>query len=466
MTKKYWNQEIETLSRDNLQKLQLQSLKEHLELAYRNSPYYGARFREYGVLPSDLNNLEDLWKFPFIDKKIERDRQVASPLLGDLVAVEEKDVVFVSASSGSTGVPTLSPFTKEDFYEFQDVESRLFWAAGMRPTDRYVHALNFTLFVGGPDVIGAQNLGALCLWVGTIPSERLLFILKEFQPTIIWTTPSYAWYLGETAQKQGINLHTDLSIRKIIVAGEPGGSIPATRKAIEELWNADLYDFFGISDIFGACAGMCDKKDGLHLAEDHIYVEVIDPGTLEPVPDGQKGELVFTTLRKRARPLIRFRTGDIGLVNREQCECGRTHARISVTGRIDDMIIVSGVNVFPSDIEYVVRNIPSLTGEYRITVVEENHMTKFDIEAERSVHANVSDEYLVNQISHLTKTRLGVKPRQVKVLNSGELPRATHKAKRIVDLRGYKGREEKVEYFEVNKYDKNRSVVSTGQLSH
>lgn len=466
MTKKYWNEEIETLPLNNLRKLQLKSLQEHLEFAYQHSPYYGASFRKHGVLPSDLKSLEDLYRFPFIDKKIERDRQVASPLLGDLVAVEEKDVVFVSASSGSTGIPTLSPFTKEDFYEFQDVESRLFWAAGMRPTDRYVHALNFTLFVGGPDVIGAQNLGALCLWVGTIPSERLLFILKEFQPTIIWTTPSYAWYLGETAQKQGINLHTDLSIRKIIVAGEPGGSIPATRKAIEELWNADLYDFFGISDIFGACAGMCDKKDGLHLAEDHIYVEVIDPGTLEPVPDGQKGELVFTTLRKRARPLIRFRTGDIGLVNREQCECGRTHARISVTGRIDDMIIVSGVNVFPSDIEYVVRNIPSLTGEYRITVVEENHMTKFDIEAERSVHANVSDEYLVNQISHLTKTRLGVKPRQVKVLNSGELPRATHKAKRIVDLRGYKVPKEKVEYFEVKKYDKNRSVVSTGQLSH
>lgn len=441
MIKRYWSHEVETMSRDDLQKLQLKSLQEHLEFAYQNSPYYKASFREHGVFPDDLKNLEDLYKFPLIDKKVERDRQVASPLLGDLVAVEEEDVVFVSASSGSTGVPTLSPFTKEDFSEFQDVQSRLFWAAGMRPSDRYVHALNFTLFVGGPDVIGAQNLGALCIWAGTIQSDRLLFILREFQATMIWTTPSYAWFLGETAQKQGIDLHRDLAIRKIIVAGEPGGSIPATRKAIEELWNADLYDFYGISDIFGACAGMCEKKDGLHLAEDHIYVETIDPVTLEPVPDGEKGELVFTTLRKRARPLIRFRTGDIGTVNREQCECGRTLARISITGRIDDMIIVSGVNIFPSDIEYIVRNIPGLTGEYRITVVEENHIAKFDIEAERSVHTTVSDEYLVNQIMQLTKVRLGVKPRQVKVLNSGELPRATHKAKRIVDLRTINNRE-------------------------
>ena len=191
-----------------------------------------------GVKPSDFKQLSDLAKFPFVHKKIERDRQLAKPLLGDMVAVGEEEVVFVSASSGSTGVPTLSPFTHQDFQEFQDVQSRNFWTAGVRPSDRYVHALNFTLFVGGPDVIGAQNLGALCLWVGTVPSERLLYVLKEFQPTVIWTTPSYAWYLGETAKKQGIDPAKDLAIKTIIVAGEAGGSIPATRDAIEALWNA------------------------------------------------------------------------------------------------------------------------------------------------------------------------------------------------------------------------------------
>lgn len=356
-------------------------------------------------------------------------------MLGTLAATSEEDVVFVSASSGSTGVPTLSPFTKIDFDEFQDVQSRLFWAAGVRPNDRYVHALNFTLFVGGPDVIGAQNLGALCIWAGAIPSERLLYILKEFQPTVIWTTPSYAWYLGETAKKQGINPATDLAIRKIIVAGEPGGSIEATRKAIEELWDAKVYDFYGISDIYGACAGMCSERNGLHIAEDQIYMEVIDPVTLEPIKDGERGELVLTTLRKQARPMIRFRTGDIAIINREKCGCGRTHGRIQIVGRLDDMLIVSGVNIFPSDIEFIVRNIKELTGEYRVYALSENFTTKFKVEVEKLADASISNEVLAEKVSQNIKARLGVKPKEVVILEEGALPRATHKAKRFVDLR-------------------------------
>jgi phenylacetate-CoA ligase len=433
--RKYWDEAIETLPREELDQLQVNLLKKHLTLAYTRSGYYKESFDLAGVKPEDFLTLEDLRKFPFTNKQIQRERQQKKPLLGDMVAVEEEDVVFVSASSGSTGVPTLSPFTKRDFDDFQSVESRLFWAAGMRPSDRYVHALNFSLFVGGPDVIGAQNLGALCIWAGTIPSERLLFILKEFQPTIIWTTPSYAWYLGETAKQHGLDPAKDLAINKIIVAGEPGGSIPATREAIEKLWNAQVYDFFGLSDIFGACAGMCSEKNGLHLAEDNILVEVINPETKEPVAEGERGELVFTTLKKTARPLIRFRTGDVGFVNREQCSCGRTHARINVTGRLDDLLIISGVNVFPSDIEYVVRNLPQFSGEYRITAFTEDFSTKFKVEAERAIGNTESKENLSNLLSIGIKTRVGVKPKEVIVLEHDELPRATHKAKRLIDER-------------------------------
>jgi phenylacetate-CoA ligase len=433
--KKFWDEAIETLPREALDNLQIELLKKHLQLAYSKSGYYKESFDLAGVKPEDFSSLADLRKFPFTHKQIQRERQLKKPLLGDMTAVEEEEVVFVSASSGSTGVPTLSPFTKQDFDDFQDVESRLFWAAGMRPKDRYVHALNFSLFVGGPDVIGAQNLGALCIWAGTVPSERLLFILKEFQPTIIWTTPSYAWYLGDTAKKYGIDPAKDLAINKIIVAGEPGGSIPATREAIEKLWDAQVFDFFGLSDIFGACAGMCSEKNGLHLAEDNILVEVIDPVTLEPKADGQSGELVFTTLKKTARPLIRFRTGDVGYVNREKCACGRTHARINVTGRLDDLLIISGVNVFPSDIEYVVRNIPQLSGEYRITAITENFSTKFKVEVERALGNDTSQEVLQELLSNGIKTRVGVKPKEVIVLDHDELPRATHKAKRLIDER-------------------------------
>jgi phenylacetate-CoA ligase len=435
MAKKYWDEGIETLPREQLEAYQLDLLQEHLELAYAGSPYYRKAFDKAGVEPADLQQLSDLRKFPFVNKQIERERQLSRPLLGDMLAVEEEDVVFVSASSGSTGVPTLSPFTKKDFDEFQDVQSRLFWAAGMRPKDRYVHALNFTLFVGGPDVIGAQNLGALCIWAGTVPSERLLFILKEFQPTVIWTTPSYAWYLGETAKSQGIDPAKDLAIRRIIVAGEPGGSIEATREAIEKLWNATLIDFYGISDIFGACAGMCEARDGLHIAEDHLLVEVLHPGTQEPVADGERGELVITTLRKTARPMIRFRSGDIGTVNREPCSCGRTHSRIHITGRLDDMFIVSGVNIFPSDIEYVVRNMEELSGEYRITLYQEDYSTRFKLEVEGQSGSAVENARLAERVSASIKSRLGVKPREVAVHAPGVLPRATHKAKRIIDLR-------------------------------
>ena len=434
-SKLYWDEKIETLPRRDLERYQTEQLAKHLDLAYNNSGYYREAFDSAGVKPNDFKQLSDLIKFPFVHKKIERDRQLAKPLLGDMVAVNEEEVVFVSASSGSTGVPTLSPFTSQDFKEFQDVQSRNFWTAGVRPSDRYVHALNFTLFVGGPDVIGAQNLGALCLWVGTVPSERLLYVLKEFQPTVIWTTPSYAWYLGETAKKQGIDPARDLAIRTIIVAGEAGGSIPATRNAIETLWNARVYDFYGISDIFGSCAAMCSERDGLHLAEDHILVEVINPETLQPVPDGQRGEIVFTTLRKTARPMIRFRTGDIGTVNREPCPCGRTHARIYINGRLDDMLIVSGVNVFPSDIEYAIRGAEEITGEYRITALTENFTTRFNVEVERSSGSTEDKSSIAEKISQKIKTRVGVKPKGVVVLDEGELPRATHKSKRLVDLR-------------------------------
>ena len=431
----YWDEELETLPRHELDKLQEKLLLEQLKHAYNNSEYYKRSFDAIGVKPEDFQSLEDIRKFPFTNKQIQRDCQLEKPLLGTLSTTDEENVIFVSASSGSTGVPTLSPFTKKDFEDFQSVESRLFWGVGMRPKDRYVHALNFSLFVGGPDVIGAQNLGALCIWAGTLPSERLLFVLKEFQPTIIWTTPSYAWYLGDTAKKHGIDPAKDLSIKKIIVAGEAGGSIPATRKAIEELWGADVYDFFGLSDIFGACAGMCNEKNGLHLAEDNILVEVINPETLEPVADGEQGELVFTTLKKEARPLIRFRTNDIGTVTREKCNCGRTHARINITGRRDDLLIVSGVNVFPSDIEFVIRNIPELSGEYRITAYTEKFSTKFSVEVERAIYDSTPAEQLIGIVSTNIKARVGVKPSEVKILDYLQLPRATHKAVRLIDKR-------------------------------
>jgi phenylacetate-CoA ligase len=433
--RRFWAPALETQSREDWQALQLSLLKTHLAHAYAGSPYYRASFDAAGLDPSDLKSLDDLRRYPFIDKTILRERQEAAPLLGDLAAVPEREVVYISASSGSTGVPTVSPFTQGDFDDWIDYEARQFWSSGLRPDDRYCHSLNFTLFIGGPCVLGAQKLGALTIHAGTVPSERLLAMLKQFQATAIWTTPSYAWYLGETAQKEGIDPRRDLSIRRIFVAGEPGGSIPETRERIESLWGASVYDYYGLSDIFGSCAGMCEEKDGLHWADDHILAEVLDPKTGEPVAEGERGELVLTTLKKRARPLIRFRTNDIVSFTSEPCRCGRTSQRLlGVHGRLDDMLIIRGINLFPSDIEAVVRKDHDFTGEYLLVVERDQHLDKLTVKVEHTRGSNVHPQDLAARLTRQIKAVTGVGA-HVELLPPDTLARATHKAKRVEDRR-------------------------------
>lgn len=433
--KKYWDAGLETQSRTEWDASKLRLLRDHLTHAYQNSPYYRASFDAAGVHPSQVGCLDDIRRFPFIDKQTLRDRQLAVPPFGDIVAVPERDIVYISASSGSTGVPTASPFTAQDFEDWIDYEARQFWSSGLRPEDRYCHSLNFSLFVGGPCVLGAQKLGALSIHAGTVPSERLLTIISQFQATAMWTTPSYAWYLGETALKQGIDPKKDLSIKRIFVAGEPGGSIPETRQRIEALWGAQVYDYYGLSDVFGSCAGMCEEKDGLHWAEDHILVEVLDPKTSEPVPEGERGEMVLTTLKKTARPMVRFRTGDIVSFTSKPCGCGRTSIRLQgVHGRLDDMLIIKGVNLFPSDVEAIARKDHDLTGEYKLIVERINHLDVLTVEAERAASYTGNDAELAARFNGHLKSVTGAAA-TVRILPPDTLPRATHKAKRVEDRR-------------------------------
>ena len=255
-------------------------------------------------------------------------------------------------------------------------------------------------------------------------------MLKQYQPTIIWTSPSYAWTLGQKIKEKGLDPRNDFSIRTIIVAGEPGGSIESTRESIEELWGANVVDFFGLSDIYGACAAMCEAKDGLHIVEDQILVETVDPVT-------GVGELTYTTLMKKARPMIRFRTGDIGYVSTEKCSCGRTHARIHVTGRKDEMFIVGAVNVFPSDVEYVVRAEKGLTGEYLIRVYDENFSTRYEVSVERAQGSDEPFDAVAARVTAALKAHTGVKPARVIVYDAGKLGTSSeHKASRFIDERG------------------------------
>ncbi len=434
-TLQYWDKQIETMKRDELEAFQLKHLKHMVNHAYNNSEYYRNSFREAGLSPEDVKSLSDLSKLPTIQKDNIRKDQEACPPLGKMTAVPEDEVVYISVSSGSTGMPTASPFTFQDFEDFMDFEARLFYSSGMRKNDRYCHALNMSLFVGGPCVLGAQKIGALCIHAGTIPSERLLRIMMQFQPTITWTTPSYAWYLGETAEKQGIDVAHDTSINKIFVAGEPGGSIDATKKRIEQLWDADVYDYYGLSDIFGACAGECEEKAGLHFAEDHMIVEVLDLKTGEPVGENEEGEMVLTTIKKMARPMIRFRTGDLVSYEIDKCACGRTHKRLmGICGRTDDMLIIKGVNVLPSSVEPVVRNNKKLSGEYRLVVDRVNHLDVLTIEVESVCDYKGEPKLLESEVQRDLRAVLGITPKVI-LYQDGTLPRETHKAKRIKDNR-------------------------------
>ncbi|MGI6045628.1 MAG: phenylacetate--CoA ligase family protein [Eggerthellaceae bacterium] len=424
------------MPREELEALQLERLQEELDFAYEHSPYYKRTWDELGISPK-ISSLKDIERFPFISKQTERETQGIGSFFGELCCVPEDDVVYMATSSGSTGIPTMSPFTQKDFDDWQHVESRLFWQAGMRPNDRYLHGMNFALYVGGPCTIGSQELGALTIWVGAVPSDRLLWAMKHYQPTYMWSSPSYAWLLGQKAIEKGFDPKKDFaSLKTIIISGEPGGSIPTTRKAIEDIWDASVYDFFGLSDIYGACAAMCEHKDGLHIAEDQILVETVDPDTGEVLEPGEKGELVYTTLLKHARPMIRFRTGDIGYVDTEKCKCGRTLARIHVLGRKDEMFIVSAVNVFPSDIEYVVRNEPGLTGEYRIRVYDKNYTTKYEVSVERAFGSDEPYDEIARRVEAALKAHCGVRPAKVIVYDTDKLGvSAEHKASRFIDER-------------------------------
>nr|HPR42593.1 AMP-binding protein [Candidatus Methanofastidiosa archaeon] len=382
----------------------------------------------------EIRSLKDLEKLPTMKKDDIRKDQESKPFLGNMLCVPEEDVVYISSSSGSTGMPTASPFTKEDFDAWIDYEARQFYSSGLRKDDRYCHALNMSLFVGGPCVLGAQKIGALSIHAGTLPSERLIKVIDHYKPNFIWTTPSYAWYLGETADKMGFDPSAS-SITDIFVCGEPGGSIENTRKRIEDLWDAKVYDYYGLSDIFGSCAGDCTEQNGLHIAEDHMIVEVLDPETGENVAEGEMGEMTLTTINKWARPLIRFRTGDIVNYELDKCSCGRTSMRLmGIHGRMDDMVIIKGVNVMPSAIEAIIRSNPDLTGEYRIIVDRKDHLDSIVIETEHIKNFVGNLSALEEKIGNDIKAMMGVSSRVV-VYDEDTLPRATHKAKRLIDNR-------------------------------
>lgn len=435
-TAELWD-EREAWPRERIAEYQLERLREQLAYVQERSPFYRARFAEAGLEPGDLRSLDDLRALPLTDKAAYWDLVREAPPWGIHLAAAPEDVRRVHFSSGTTSKPVPCCWTAEDLDRWADLYARVAYAQGVRPGDVYQCLFNFSWFVGGLGAIaGYQRLGATCIPAGSGDSERQVDTIFAYGTTVVGATPSFAAHLADVARQMGRDLR-ESRVERIMVGGEPGGAIPASRRRIEEAWGAKCFDGYGLLE-FQPVAWECEERSGGHLAEDFLYAEVLDPATRQPVPDGEPGVLVLTHLDKRAHPLVRWWTGDVVVRDASPCPCGRTHARLpgGVRGRVDDMLIVRGVNVFPSAIEEVVRRAEGTTGEYQIVLDDEvrdanGYLTTLKLRVEGEPAARDLGERLAAAVHE----ELRFRP-LVEVLPPSSLPRVTHKARRIVTENG------------------------------
>lgn len=355
---RYFDERIETMPPAWTRRLEEERLDEQVSRCYERSPFYRRKLEDAGIRPEQVERLEDLAGLPFTTKEELRASQEESAPFGDYVCVDGIEIVRVHLSSGTTGKPLVMPYTERDVATSAEVGARAFWAAGVRPDDTVLHCLSYSFYTGGiSDHAALEATGAAMIPVGLGQSTRLLELWRDLRPTALFSTITYPLHLAETAAERGLDPRS-LGLAKLVVTGEPGGQIAATRRRLEELWGAQVGDTYGLSEIWGTLAGECEERDGLHFSgQDAALVELIEPesGKSIPVEEGARGELVFTHLYREAAPLIRFRSRDVAQVLGVECPCGRTGFRFRVVGRSDDMFRVRGVNVFPSAVEELMR---------------------------------------------------------------------------------------------------------------
>ncbi|QGZ39743.1 phenylacetate-CoA ligase [Pseudoduganella flava] len=424
---------IERASRDELQALQLQRLRHTLKHAYENVPHYRAAFDAKGVHPDDLHTLADLAKFPFTDKKALRDNYPFG-----MFAVPREQVVRVHASSGTTGKPTVVGYTKNDIDVWAGVVARSIRAAGGRAGDIVHIAYGYGLFTGGLGAhYGAERLGCTVVPMSGGQTEKQVQLIRDFEPSIIMVTPSYMLNIVEEFQRQGVDPATS-SLKVGIFGAEPWTD--AMRREIEQRAGIDAVDIYGLSEVMGpGVASECiESKDGPVIWEDHFYPEIIDPETGEVLPDGAEGELVFTSLTKEAMPVIRYRTRDLTKLLPPTSRAMRRIGKI--TGRSDDMLIIRGVNVFPTQIEELIFKMPKLAPQYQLVVSRDGHLDKLDVVAElrQEVAALLSDSEVAalgRELEHHIKTYVGVTTRVSVVGPDGIERTLTGKARRVIDKR-------------------------------
>ncbi len=423
----------ECMPRADLAALQLARLKKTLERAYAKVSHFRRKFDAAGVKPEHLTSLDDLVRFPFTLKTDLRDNYPFG-----MFAVPRKEVLRLHASSGTTGRPTVVGYTQADLDLWSDLMARSLACAGARPGDIVHNAYGYGLFTGGLGAhYGAERLGCTVVPVSGGSTERQVALLQDFGADVLCATPSYALNIAEVADAMGVDMRK-LPVRCGAFGAEPWSE--AMRRDLEARCGIKAVDIYGLSEIIGpGVACECDVgQNGLHGWEDHFLFEIIDPKTLQRLPMGEPGELVITTLTKEALPMIRYRTRDITTLTDEPCVCGRTHARIMrVTGRDDDMLIIRGVNVFPSQIEAFLVGFPGLAPHYQIVLTRDGPLDAVTVEVELVVDAPTDEPFLAkkaNEIRQHLKSMIGVTC-AVAVKKSGEVPRSQGKAVRVKDLR-------------------------------
>lgn len=424
----------ETMPREELEGLQLRRLQNLCERVYANVPFYNRKFKELGIEPKDIKSLSDITSLPFTEKQDLRNHYPFG-----LFAVSKENIVRIHSSSGTTGKATVVGYTKRDIKNWANMMARSFAIAGATPEDSIHNAYGYGLFTGGLGAhYGAEALGATIIPVSGGGTRRQIMLLKDFGADVICCTPSYALFLYETGKEMGIDFR-ELPLRIGIFGAEPWTE--SMRKDIESKLNIKALDIYGLSEIMGPGVAMecAEEQNGLHIMEDHFLPEIINPETGEHVEPGEVGELVITTLTKEGIPLIRYRTRDLTRLNYTSCRCGRTFARMQrVTGRSDDMLIIRGVNVFPSQIESILIETEGLSPHYQLVVERDGNLDILTVKVEIAGSA-FSDEIknlqrLERKIQKNIKEFLGVTAR-VKLVEPKSIERSAGKAKRIIDLR-------------------------------
>jgi len=442
-----WNEKIETMPRPALVGLQSERLAALAAYVYARVPFYKKRFDKLGLNPADIKDLRDLPRLPFTKKSDLRDNYPFG-----LFATPMDEVIRVHASSGTTGKPTVVGYTRQDIDLWAEVCARSFGLSGAKPGDMFQNAYGYGLFTGGLGMhYGAERMGLTVIPVSGGVTLRQIMLLQDFGTDVMACTPSYALTLADKMEEMGVN-PADLPVRVFILGAEPWTD--GMRAEIETRLQADAVNIYGLSEIIGpGVSNECvEAKSGMHIMEDHFLPEVIDPETGEPLPDGEVGELVFTTLTKQAMPLIRYRTGDLCSLTHEACGCGRTHARMSrILGRADDMLIIRGVNVFPSQIEAALMGLPHLTPHHQVIISREGRLDALEVQVEvtETFFRQVGEEMFAGhgregaadlqaleaQVHQALRDALGLNT-TVTLLPPGQAPRSEGgKLKRVEDRR-------------------------------